>query len=50
MNSRYAYTESQIRNSIIPDQEDLHQPSLTPGTSGYRDAVSQLGVWVQTWR
>ncbi|MBK7270060.1 MAG: T9SS type A sorting domain-containing protein [Flavobacteriales bacterium] len=47
VNSSYAYTESQIRNSIIPDQEDLIA-GLTPGTSGYRDAVSQLGVWVQT--
>jgi hypothetical protein len=47
VNSRYAYTESQIRNTIIPDLEDLIT-GLTPGTSGYRDAVSQLGVWVQT--
>ncbi len=47
VNSRYVYTESQIRNTVLPALETLIA-GLEPGTTSYRDAVSQRGVWIQT--
>ena len=46
VNSRYTYTESYIRNTLLPAM-DVAIAGLDPATSGYRDAVSQKGVWVQ---
>lgn len=43
----YLYSESYIRNRVIPDLETLIA-QFTPGTPAHKRAVVQRGVWLRT--
>lgn len=45
--SSYFYTEYQIRNTVLPDLDNVIA-QLPPGSTALRDAINQRNVWIQT--